>query len=181
MSGTRRVILGLLAFHWGATLLLWRRLPDRIPVRSDGVSVPGEWAEITVWSWFGLPTVSLLLVLGVWTLAWWLGRFPLFLGLRGLGRFRRLPAEARGRVLRTVREGLELFALPVVLVFLLVQVGVHETTMGRTFLPWTFGGLALSMLAFSAVLVFLRRRIEDAVDREWKRAGGPPMLEGGRP
>jgi hypothetical protein len=173
MSQTRTVTLGLLSAHWAGAMLLWHRIPGRVPLWSGSSEPSAGWAEVTPWSWFGLPTVSLLLVAAIWMLARWLGRYPLFLSLRGLGLYRHLSPEGRGRVLRTVREGLELFALPVVLVFFLVQVGVHEAAVGRTAFPWTLGGLALSMLAFSAVLVILRRRVEGAVEAEWRQGGHP--------
>ena len=82
-----------------------------------------------------------------------------------------LAPDARARVLRGVREGIELAGLPVALVFLLVQVGMHEAVAGRTALPWTLGGLVLSLLAFSALPAFLRSRAEEAVEREFRTGG----------
>jgi hypothetical protein len=170
MNSPRTLTLAVIAAHWMGSLLAWPGLPGRAAPAAPRPDVPG-WGEVTSLNWFGLPAFSMGLILIVWAVAAWLSRYPLFMGVASKGRFRRLPASARRRVLRGVREGLELAGLPIAFVFLFVQIGIFEALSGRTSLPWTLGGLVLSLVAFSALPAFLQRRVEEAVEREWKEVG----------
>lgn len=176
MNPSRLLALATLGGHWIASLGAWPRVPSRVQVRGTGPGA-GEWTQVTWLDWFGLPLASLALVFLIWLLAAWLGRHPILMEVGSRARFRKLPSEARARVLRGTREGLEWAALPVSLVFFLVHIGVLQALSGRTSLPWTLGGMALSLVAFSVLLSLLRRRVRGAVDREWRESGPPAMQE----
>ncbi len=169
MTRARALSLAVLAVHWTGSLLAWLRLPH---AHSAGGWLHTEElaaGQIGLVSWFIVPVVSLLLVLGLWAVGRRLAQKPLFMGLRSKGRFRRLPERDRSAVLAELQEGLELAALPVVLIFLLVQVGMYQVLTGGSSLPWTLGGLALSLLAFSILPIYLGRRMDRAVERRWER------------
>lgn len=169
MNRARVLSVAVLALHWAGSLLAWLRLPHGDVqggwLHTEGLGV----AQVGLVSWFALPVVSLLLALGLWWLAGQLARRPLFMGLMSKRRFRRLPPRDQARILGSLRGGLELAALPVVLVFALVQVGMYQLLTGGSSLPWTMGGLALSLLAFSTLPLYLGRRMDRVVERRWER------------
>ncbi len=181
MSRTVKATALLLALHWAAAGLAWSHLPAEIPVEEDAAPLfgvtpeAGEDGQLVVplgpWTWFGFPGMATLLAGAVWGLARLLRNRPLFLGLRGRRELRRLPEDARARVLGVIREGIELFALPIVFVFALVQAGAYGVAVGERFLPWTLGGLLASALAFSYLLIRAGTRAREAVDREIRDLG----------
>ncbi len=173
MIRTSTIALVLLASHWILALVLWPGSGHPLPIEEElRGQIP---TELTWWSWFSLPLGSLTLVIAVLLLARWMDRTPLFLGLRERMRFRRLEPAARERVLSAVQDALEGFSLPVATLFLLIQVGVNEAVAGRTSLPWTLGGLLLSMLWFSALAITSPRRVRKVLEEEWE--GGSESSE----
>jgi hypothetical protein len=167
----RGAALAVVAAHLVGATVGWLRLPGALPVRGWVDAEGTGWGQVGAVSWFSLPVASLLLVLLVWVAAARLAGRPLFMGLEAKGRFRRLEEECRRRVLAQLRKGMELAALPVAFVFFLVQIGMFQAAMGRSSIPWTGGALILSLLGFSALPAYLRRRAEAAVGREWTRSG----------
>ena len=170
-GGARWTAAIILACHWLTSLLLWPQVAGSMGgdwwIDADGAG----WIRSGAVSWFALPVVSLGLLLTTWWVARRLSRNPLFMGIRAMGWFRRLGSPARERVLSRQRDALESGGLPVVLIFLLVQVGMYQALVGRSSLPWIFAGLILSILAFSFLPGFLQRRMDRVVAREWLDAG----------
>lgn len=165
------ITVAILLLHGAGALLAWPTLPEEIPVALDVDGEPVEWAAPSPWSWFGIPVLSALLVVAVRAAARWLGGRPLFLKPSSRRRFRQLAVDAQERVLAAIRETAEAAALPLALVFLLVHVGAYRAALGQGGMSWFLVGLLLSLVTFPALVLILPRRAEDALEREWRRAG----------
>ena len=162
---TFRWTVGLLALHWGMSLLLWPTLPAEVPV---AVTDAGETVEeaISPVSWFGLPLLSLLVVGGFHLGARWLtGR-----SLAGL----QFPAllvggeAARSRDEEAIKAALRRKAAAASLVLsvaiFLIHVGVYQAIRQEGGMPWMLAGIFVSMLVLPAVLVMGSRREPRRID-----------------
>lgn len=175
LFGLTWVLLGL---YVAATVLVWPRLPARIPIHFGLGGNPNRWTD-TMESWFLLPAIAVTMVLMIQGLGWAARRTPQLWNVPEKERFLGLPSEQRAPIVATLEAFLGVAAVLVTLLFAAIQVGIYTTATGRTEgLPWY---VDLAMVAVLVGLVggeivlnrAIRRRIVEAAPGEGDTGGGP--------
>ena len=155
----KRVSLALLAGYWTYCIIIYTRLPARIPTHFNSQGQPDAWSDNVALAWFALPvlaTVTLLVVFGSAALA---HRSPQLWNVPRKKEFLQLTHEQRAPIIRRIIGIMDLVALWVVALFWLAQYATRRTAeQPDTTLPMLFhivlwGGLAMILiLAFNSVV-----------------------------
>jgi uncharacterized membrane protein len=150
----------------GFSLWAWEALPDRIPVHFDASGEPTRWAERSFWSWYVLPIISLAMAALTYGLAAAMPRYPRLVKLPHGRRLSDLPPERRGPVLAPTRDMLFAFTVPMMLMFVLIQIGAYLESLGRGGEALILVAILLAVLSTPFVLVGWLPRIQKAVNSE---------------
>lgn len=165
----------------GGSLLVWPGLPAEIPIHFGDSGEPDRWADTTVLSWFGLPTLALALAGSLYLVAWLAPVRPRWINLPDRERFLALPEGARGPVYRRVQTLLYLVATLILVVFGLVQLAVYREAMGSLGSGYIIAVLVVSVLSGPVLAIFGIVGLQRAVDEAWRRARtAGETAEGGR-
>jgi len=154
----------LAACFLGFSLWAWEALPELIPVHFDASGEPTRWAARSFGSWFGLPIIALAMVALNYGLAAALGRWPHLVNLPDKRRFLSLPPERRERVLAPMREMLYALSTPLLLLFLLIQVGTYREAIGGSAAPFTVAALLMAVLISPFILIGWLPRIQSEMN-----------------
>lgn len=148
------------------SLWAWDRLPDLLPVHFDAAGEPTRWAERSFGSWFAIPVMALTMVALTYALARAMGRWPHLVNLPDKRRFLALSPERRERVLVPMREMLYALSVPLLVVFLLIQVGTWREAMGGAAAPFTVAALMMAVLLTPFMLIGWLPRIQNELNRQ---------------
>lgn len=149
----------VLGFYVVGTVLVWPRVPDRVPIHFGFGGAADGWADAAT-GWFILPLVAVstaALIAGAMRLA---RTSPELWNVPDRQRFLALPESERAPIVATLERFVGLTALFVTLVFVVLHAGIYSTAVGWTDgLPgpvtlFIFGGVAAVLVA---ALVMNRR------------------------
>jgi uncharacterized membrane protein len=158
---------GLLVAFWAACVLVWPQLPERVPHHFGIGGQPTSWARTSVFSWFGLPAMAVVM----WGFVYGMTRLgetnPSLWNIPHKERFLRLSPEQRGPVLAELHAVVAWVALCVTVMFAAIQVAVYDTATERVSGFAWYAQLPMwgAMIALFAVPIAymprVRRRIEE--------------------
>ncbi len=159
------VLLATIAFAVG----VYGDLPSRIPMHLGLRGEPGNFQPRSVWSWFLLPAIALLVQIMLTVIAEMIPRRPHLFNFPEKKRFLALPKERQAPVVREMVLMLDATAIGVQGLMLLVTLQLWEAANG---IRSTFGFLAVpvSALLLTPAILLLTRRVSAAVEREEKRS-----------
>lgn len=134
ISMTHIIISRLNAFLLGTLfifcILVWSKLPDRIPIHFGADGTPDRWVATTVWSWFGIPLfVSLLTIFMAW-LSGWIRRRPDLVNIPNKNRFLELPKERQDALLELLSASIHAIMIVVTLMIGGIQYSIYRTAIG---------------------------------------------------
>lgn len=174
MRPLRLVNLALFALLLGGSAVAYPHLPPHYPVHFDLQGHPNRWVSGTSVEWFLLSILAVFVVgllMGVGQLAL---RRPDLVNFQGRDRLLRLPPARQREVLRYLVDWLDALGTAVLVMFCLIQAGLHEGAHGRPFFTLTLLGTGVVAVfipvAVIVMTVTLNRRIE-AQEREMAAAG----------
>lgn len=151
-----RIHVAVLVSYLAGTVLLWPRVPDRIPAHFGFSGAADRWSDAGL-IWFLLPLVAVFTAAVVRGAMWLAEQSPDLWNLPEKQRFRELPEPDRASIIQAMERFLHAVSIFVTLVFAALQVGIYVTATGRTEgLPpyvtvFVFGGLAAVLIAALAV------------------------------
>jgi uncharacterized membrane protein len=170
MARALHIINALLAAGLiGFSLWAWPELPDRIPVHFDASGEPTRWAETTFWNWYLLPLMALAMVALNYGLALVMPRYPKLVNLPDRRRLLDLPPESRQRVIAPVQEMLYALSVPLLMMFVLIQLAQYSEAHGGSGTGYTVTALVLAVLMTPIMLVGWLPRVQNALKREEAR------------
>jgi len=158
-----------LALGFGAwSVWLWPDLPARIPTHFDLSGTPDAWSARSVWSWFGLPLITLGTVLFLDVVTRWSLRNPEApaLNLPNKAAILALPAKRRAPVLARVAWTMYAIGTVCVVAFILIQFGTLAEAQGAGGQGWILAGILVTLIAPLAMLVVGLVRIDAEVKRQ---------------
>jgi uncharacterized membrane protein len=156
----------LAACFLGFSVWAWAGLPELIPVHFDASGEPTRWAARSFGSWFALPLMALTMVALNYGLAAAMGRWPHLVNLPDKRRFLALSLERRERVLAPMREMLYALSVPLLLLFLLIQVGTWREALGGSAAPFTVVALLMAVLITPFMLIGWLPRLQNELNRQ---------------
>jgi len=162
----------LIAAFFIACALLWNDLPARIPTHFTFSGTPDAWSEKSFWTWFGLPTIALVLAVFMYFMGRWIHRSPRLVNLPNKKRFLQLSPEGQRQVLGTVTAFLDGVSVTVTLLMGLIQIDVYRAAQGAQ------GSIvsAIAVVAMSVALtvgaIVMMVRLQNGVDRLYKEEVG---------
>lgn len=164
----RRFAYALLAAYWTMCVVLYPRLPARLPIHFNFRGEPDSWTNNASAFWFLLPviaTVTLMLIWGVGELA---ARSPQLWNVPEKQRFLALSDAQRAPIVRRLLGIMDVAALYTLSLIIVVQVGMYNSALSTgARLGWPFhlvlwGGLAVLLLYALRLHGQVRKMIRDA-------------------
>jgi len=159
-----------------AATLAYPTLPAEVPTSLDVTGAVTRRAPTSLWSWFLLPGIMVVLQLLFMTLRDRLPRHPESFNFPDKDEFLRLPDEFRWPVVVQMQWMMDVMSVMVQAVMLMVFGLVWYSSTGRE-----AGGLMLVPLLMSVVttpfVFLLLSRVTNALEaqmKEWRAAGSPP-------
>jgi len=160
----------LLAAHAGFAAWAWPHLPESIPAHFDASGQPTRWTRTSVGSWFGLVGVSAGIAALMGVLAWAAPRYPALLNIPNKDKMLALPPERQQPVLRRAMDLLWLINAPILLCFLLIQLGMWHGAHGGDPTGFTVGALVLAVLSTPLALALGLPRVQAELKRQLEAA-----------
>jgi hypothetical protein len=155
-GSVHRLQILLLAIYLAGALLLWPSLPARIPMHFDMNGHVTDWADTTIFTWFGLPFLAVattLLLYGSGRLA---ARTPSLWNLPEKKRFLALTPEERAPIEQSMYRLLAWTAVAVTFTFIGVHTEIYRTALGGTPGRW-WESILLILLPVILLLVYAVR------------------------
>ncbi len=171
MSATtlRRWNLLLLAGWMGACILVYPRLPERIPLHFGFVGGADAWTRTSMGVWLLLPVIVTAVVLFGYALSGVAAHTPEMWNLsqEEVKRVRALPSHVREELAETGQRSTAWVLILATVALLGVQLGVYATAVGQTErMPWYAQAIIWGSLAGAGLLSVrersrVRRQIRD--------------------
>ena len=152
---------------------VWSDVPARVPTHVGLDGEPDAWADRSVWSWFGLPALGLVLAAGLDALTVWTHRHPALTGLNlpQKDAILALPPERRAPVLARSAGMLYGVGALCLVTFVLIQLGTWTAAQDAGGAGWVLAGVVVSVVGPLAALVWGLWRVSAELRRQ---QGGPP-------
>lgn len=169
MTTTVRISWILTALMWIWAWMTWTGAPDQVPLHFGLGGAPTRWGPRSLLSWFGLPGLATLLVLGLGALGRWSTARPGRINIPGKERLARLPGRYHGPVRDAVRAMVGWATLETVVLLGLVQMATVRAAAGgdtRVLIGLVFVLAVLgSPLFVGLALTRTQRALDEAVRR----------------
>ena len=148
----------LLICWFSASVALWPSLPDSIPTHFGGSGAADAWAGKSLFSWFGLPIVGLVLALMMLGLSRaQVGGSMDMWNIPEKDRFRRLEPEQRATLMERLKRIPLACGLLTTVLLASVHLGVYQVATGRSEgLPW----YCMVAIGLSIVLILIVALLE---------------------
>jgi uncharacterized membrane protein len=159
--------LNLLLFLFMLALAIWAwpRLPDQIPTHFGIDGRPDAWSPKTVWSWFDLPVIALLIA-GLLGLTAKLPRWkPQWTNLPDRRKLTDLHPAARPPVLEMLEGFMALIQTQILVIFLLIQVAAYRAALGHPGQGIMITVLILALVSSPFFLVVFFLRLQAALEK----------------
>jgi hypothetical protein len=141
----------LLTCWFGAAVALWPSLPDSIPMHFGGSGAADAWAEKSLFSWFGLPFMGLVLALMMLGLSRMrVGGSMDMWNVPEKERFLQLGPEQRATLMERLKRIPLTCGLLTTVLLASVHLGIYQVATGRSEgLPW----YCMAVIGLSIVLI----------------------------
>ncbi len=160
------LLLGL--FVWSTAV--WPSLPAEIPAHFGPDGQPTRWEERSLWRWFTMPIVALLLTTMNYGFAGAVRRWPRMVNLPDKERFLRLPEREREPVLALLRQMMYGISVPLLLVFGLIQYGTWRAALGEPSVGYMVASIVIAVLVTPLIAIAWLPRIQSAINRAEAKA-----------
>lgn len=168
------LIFGMIVF----ALWAWPRLPGQIPTHFGIDGAADAWSPKTLGSWFQLPGLCLLTVLGIGWSRKVLYRKPNWVNLPDKTSLADLPEIAREPVVDMLSGFLAIIQTEILVIFALIQMSTYRTAMGEAGQGLMILVLLIAIMAspFLMVVFFLglQKAMGKAKTLAAEEAGVPP-------
>lgn len=166
------LVLGMIGF----TVWAWPHLPEQIPTHFGIDGAADAWSPKTFGSWFQLPGICLLIVLGIgWSRAM-IPRKPNWVNLPDKTSLTDLPEIARGPVVEMISGFLAIIQTEILVIFALIQLSTYRTAMGETSQGLMILVLLIAIMASPSLLVVFFLGFQKAMDKAKKLAAAEAEL-----
>ena len=155
------LILGVLGFAFWA----WPRLPETVPTHFGFDGQADAWSERSFRSWFMLPGIAILLVLGLGWLRQLFFRRPDWVKLPDRRRVSDLPEVARPPVLEMMSGFMALVQTEMLTIFALIEYGSYRGAMGHSSQGIMILVLIVALLSSPFFMVVFFLRLQGALAR----------------
>jgi uncharacterized membrane protein len=155
------LILGIVAF----ALWAWPQLPEKIPTHFGIDGSADAWSPRTFGSWFGVPGMGLLIVLGIGWFRAMIPRKPNWVNLPDKTSLADLPKVAREPVVEMFSGFLAIIQTEVLVIFALIQLSTYRTAMGEKSQGLMIMVLLIAILASPFLVVVFFLGLQKAMDK----------------
>ena len=153
----RRLSIAVLAAYWAFCVIVFTKLPDRIPMHFNVRGQADGWSDNPIVAWFALPVLATVSVGFIYVLSNLARRTPHLWNVPKKKEFLALREDQRAPIIERMMVVIDVTGLYVVVLMWVMQYGIYRTSFEPTAgLPVLFhialwGGL-LAVLIFSFVL-----------------------------
>ena len=165
-----RVNVVLMVGLVGFAIWAWPLLPDRIPTHFGLDGDPDAWSAKSLWSWFFIPGMALLLTAMMEAIRRIIPHRPGWVNLPDKTRLVDLPAQARAPVVEMLSGFLALVQTEILVIFALIQLGTYRGAMGEESQGIMILVLLIAIMASPFLLVVFFLSLQKAMARGKKLA-----------
>ncbi|HET9441402.1 MAG TPA: DUF1648 domain-containing protein [Longimicrobiales bacterium] len=164
----RRFAYALLTAYWAMCLMLYPRLPARMPLHFNWRGEADGWTNNASAVWFMLPVIATLTLLMIWGAGKLAARSPQLWNVPEKQRFLALSEAQRAPIVRHLLGVMDVAALYTLSLIIVVQVSMYrgalseEARLGWPFHLVLWGGLLALLLYTIRLQGDVRRMIRDA-------------------
>ena len=160
------LILGLM----GLTIWAWPHLPEEIPTHFGMDGAADAWEPKAMGSWFEVPGICLLIVLGIEWFRRMIPRKPNWVNLPDRTRLADLPKVAREPVEKMFSGFLAIIQTEILVIFGLIQLSTYRTATGEESQGLMILVLIIAIMASPFLMVVFFLGLQKAMDKGKKAA-----------